>query len=315
MSASTNRVRLGRTELQVSPICFGTWQLSFRFWGQIDPKPIITAARRAHELGVNFYDTADAYGEGLAEEVLGEALAELPRDQIVIATKVYWRFPEGGGDRYPDLSQDHILSACDASLRRLKLDYIDLYQCHAFDPVTRAEEIVSAMERLKQSGKVRAYGTSNWTVEQLRYAAQAGGSFASVQPPYSLLRRDIEADVLPFCAANDIGVLVYSPLQLGLLTGKYKGDERFEDVRAKRAEFQGQRFATICDRVAKLKPIAQKYELTTVQLVLAATLMHPAITCAIVGIKRLEHIEEAAGAMGKSISRHDYYQVRDLLKV
>jgi aryl-alcohol dehydrogenase-like predicted oxidoreductase len=197
----------------------------------------------------------------------------------------------------------------------MKLDYIDLYQCHAFDPLTRVQDIIGAMDRLKQSGKIRAYGTSNWTVEQLRYAERAGGNFATCQPPYSLLRRDIEADVLPYCAANDVGVLVYSPLQLGLLTGKYKGAERFEDVRAKRAEFQGQRFQTICDRVSQLKPIAEKYNLTTVQLVLATTLMHPAITCAIAGIKRPEHIEEAAGAIAKTISRHDFYRVRDLLKV
>src|SRR5438552_4040355 len=159
MSMTTNptapRVRLGKTELRVSPICFGTWQLSSRFWGQVDEKPIIAAARRAFELGLNFYDTADAYGEGHAEEVLGEAVRELPRDKIVIATKVYWRqadtpaaagaLPRGSGQRYPDLSRDYILSACDASLKRLKLNYIDLYQCHSYDPLTPPDQTIAAM--------------------------------------------------------------------------------------------------------------------------------------------------------------------------
>jgi aryl-alcohol dehydrogenase-like predicted oxidoreductase len=316
MTSTATRVRLGRTELLVSPVCFGTWQLSSRFWGKLDEEPIVAAVRRAFELGVNFYDTADAYGDGRAEEVLGGAVQELPRDQIVVATKVFWRPSDRpDGARYPDLSADYIAAACDASLRRLKLDYIDLYQCHSFDPLTPVDQTIAAMERLKQAGKIRAYGTSNWTVEQMRHAQQVGGNFHSCQPPYSLLRRDIENDLLPFCAANDVGVLVYSPLQLGLLTGKYKGDETFSDTRGTRPDFQGERFRTICDRVGQLKPIAAKYGLSTVQLVLTVTLMHPGINCAIAGIKGPEHIEDASGAMGKSIEREDWYAVRNLLKL
>src|SRR5689334_17729329 len=140
---TANRVRLGRTELSVSPICFGTWQLSSRFWGKLDEDEILAAARRAFDVGGNFYDTADAYGDGHAEEVLGRAVAELPRDQIVIATKVYWRRTATDA-RYPDLSHDYVLSACDASLHRLGLDYIDLYQLHSFDPLTPVEDTVAA---------------------------------------------------------------------------------------------------------------------------------------------------------------------------
>jgi aryl-alcohol dehydrogenase-like predicted oxidoreductase len=316
-SSTATRVRLGRSELSVSPICFGTWQLSSRFWGPQNEDDIRAAARRAFEVGVNFYDTADAYGDGRAEEVLGDAIQDLPRDRIVVATKAYWRPSDKGADaaKFPDLSHDYVLSACDASLRRLKLDYIDLYQCHSFDPLTPVADTTAAMERLKRAGKIRAYGTSNWTVEQLRHAQQIGGNFTTCQPPYSLLRRDIENDLLPYCAANDVGVLVYSPLQLGLLTGKYSGNETFTDTRGTRPDFTGERFRTICGRVAQLKPIAERYGLTTVQLVLACTVMHPAITCAIAGIKRPQHIEDAAGAMGKTIEREDWYAVRNLLKV
>lgn len=306
------RVRLGRTDLQVSPVCYGSWQLSPRFWGPQPEDRLIAAMRRAFEVGVNFYDTADAYGNGLAEEVMGRALRDLPRDQIVIATKVYWHwFPDG--HRYGDLSRDYILSACDNSLRRLQTDYIDLYQCHAFDPLTDLADTVEALETLRKQGKIRFYGVSNWTVEQMRLGASLG-DFATCQPPYSLLNRGIEADILPYCRAANIGVLVYSPLHRGLLTGKYTGGETFTDHRKDSPDFREDRFRALCDRVARLAPIAGKYGLSTTQLVLAATLMHPAIHCAIAGIKSPEQIEEAAGAMGKTISPDDWHQVRGILE-
>jgi aryl-alcohol dehydrogenase-like predicted oxidoreductase len=311
MSADASRVRLGRTELKVSPICFGTWQLSPRFWGPLDEQQVINALRRGFELGVNFIDTADAYGEGYAEEVVGRAMGDLPREQVVLATKVFWHFREDG-HRYPNLSREHILSACEASLRRLRLDYIDLYQCHAFDPLTPVDEIIDALDHLKRQGKIRHYGTSNWTVEQMR--AGERGDFATSQPFYSLIGRSSEDDLLPYCLRHDVGVLVYSPLHNGLLSGKYRGDETFSDFRAQRADFTGERFRMLSQRVARAGEIGHRYGLTTVQLVLASTLMHPAITCAIVGIKNPRQIEEAAAAMGKAISREDWYAVRGLLK-
>lgn len=309
----SHHIELGRTGLKVSPICFGTWQLSPTYWGQVPQDPIVAAVRRGFELGVNFFDTADAYGNGLAETVLGNALKDLPREQVVVATKVYWHFfPDNR--HFPDLSHDYILEACDASLGRLQLDHIDLYQCHSWDPLADMPEIVSALEKLVKSGKIRAYGVSNWTAEQMRLGHRHG-SFASAQPPYSLLRRDIEADVLPYCRASNMGVLVYSPLQKGLLTGKYTGSETFTDGRQRDANFQGERFKSLCDKVQLAAPIAEKYGLTTVQLMLAATLMHPAIHSAIVGVKEPQHIEEAAGAMGKTLTREDWYALRDLVRV
>lgn len=305
----STRIRLGRTGLWVSPICFGTWQLSPRFWGKVPEGDIIAAVRRAYELDVNFFDTAGAYGDGLSETVLGNAIKPLPRDRIVIATKVYHHI-KPDGSRFGDLSRDYIIAECEDCLRRLQTDYLDLFQCHSFDPLTHPAEIIDGLETLVRQGKIRAYGTSSWSAEQIRMAQAFGGNFASEQPRYSLIARDIEKDVLPCCLAHNIGVLVFSPLHNGLLTGKYKGDETFTDLRAKRPDFQGERFRQLCEKVASLRDLADKYDLTIVQLVLATTLMHPAIPCAIVGIKNAAQIEEAAGAMGRTISRDDWHQVR-----
>ena len=301
------RVTLGRTGLQVSPICFGTWQLSDVFWGPVDEKPIIDAMHKAFELGVNFYDTADAYGDGYSEEVVGEALAELPRDQIVVATKVYHHFYDDG-HRHGDLSKDYILAECDASLKRLRMDYVDLYQCHSFDPSTDLAETAEAMETLVKAGKIRAYGLSNFTVEQLRWARKCG-NFNTLQPRFNLMQRDSAADLLPCCRAEGMGTLVYSPLFHGMLTGKYDGTETFVDLRKGSGHFTGEKFKELAARVKKLQPIAHQYDMSIVQLVLTVTLQHPTVDCAIVGIKTPAQIEEAAAVMGRTVSREDFYKV------
>jgi aryl-alcohol dehydrogenase-like predicted oxidoreductase len=305
------KVRLGGSELKVSPVCYGSWQLSPRFWGDQPRETMIAAMRRAFEVGVNFYDTANAYGDGLAETVMGEALSPLPRDEIVVATKVFWHFfPDGR--RFGDLSKSHILSECDASLRRLQLDYIDLYQCHSFDHASPIEETAAAMDTLVKAGKIRAYGVSNFSVEQLRLAKKCG-NFTTLQPLYNLLERSAERDILPYCHAEDVGTLVYSPLAKGLLTGKYRGDEKFADFRAERGMFQGEVFQELCRRIGRLAPLAEKYEMSITQLVIAATLRHPHIDVVIVGIKRPEHIEEAAAAAEKTLSHEDCWTVRSIV--
>ena len=306
-----NRIRLGRSGLEVSPICYGSWQLSPRYWGDVAAADVVAAMRRAFEVGVNFYDTAGAYGDGLSERVMGEALEVLPRDQIVIATKVHHHFyPDD--HRHPDLSAQYVVDYCDEALERLRTDYVDLYQLHAWDPFTPIEETTAALERLRATGKVRAYGVSNFTVEQIRCARRCG-DYATVQPRYSLLDRQGEADLLPYCQAEDLGVLVFSPLAHGVLAGKYKGTETFDDLRARNPRYQDERFKQLAAAVRGLQPIADKYGLSIVQLVLACTLAHPAIHCPIVGIKNPSQIEEAAGAMGKTIGREDYHAVRSAL--
>jgi len=309
----SHRVKLGKTGIEVSPICYGTWQLSPAFWGDQDREAIAAAMRRAFELGVNFYDTAGAYGDGLAETVTGEALAGLPRDQIVLCTKVYWHYPPKG-ERYADLSRRNVIADCEEALGRLRTDYLDVLLCHSFDALPDPAETIDGLETLVKQGKIRSYGTSNWTVEQMRMGVRAGGNFAVCQPPYSLINRAVERDVLPFCYTEDVGVMVYSPLQRGLLTGKYTGDETFDDHRKDLREFQGERFKQLCAAAAKIRRIGERHGLTTVQTVLAATLMHPAVHSAIVGIKRPEQIEEAAGAMGKVLTVEEYHRLRDLLR-
>jgi aryl-alcohol dehydrogenase-like predicted oxidoreductase len=308
-----HRVRLGRSELRVSPICYGTWQMSPRFWGEFDEATMSASIRRAFELGINFFDTADAYGDGLSEQVLGRAIRDLPREELVIATKLYHHIlPDAR--RYGDLSGDYVPQACEASLRRMGIDHIDLYQCHSFDPLTHPAETAAALDKLVQQGKIRAYGLSNWNPHQMALGHRFG-NFATSQPKYSLIDRAIEEDVLPYCLAHDMGVLVYSPLHNGLLSGKYTGGETFTDLRKGRPDFQGERYKLLCQRVREAAAIGADYGLSSVQLMLAATLMHPAITCAIVGIKNAQQIEDAAGATGKTISRDDWHRVRALLSV
>ena len=188
--------QLGKTDLMVSRICFGCWQLSPRFWGDVPLDQWRAALRKAIDLGVNFIDTADAYGEGYAESSLGEFLAaEKCRDRFLIATKFYWNFEQA--ERVPDTTYEYILRACEASLRRLKIETIDLYQIHAWDPITRPEEVAAAFGQLKKQGKVRWFGVSNLNAEQLRLYLRYT-DIECLQPLYNLIDRGVEANELPF---------------------------------------------------------------------------------------------------------------------
>jgi aryl-alcohol dehydrogenase-like predicted oxidoreductase len=309
----SSRVVLGASALSVSPVCFGTWQLSPRFWGELPKKEILRAMDKALELGINFYDTADAYGDGYAETVLGEFMKGKPRDRVVACTKVFNHF-QPDGTRYPDLSPEYIRQRCDIELRRLGIDCIDLYLLHMYDPLTPLADCTGFLEVLKKEGKIREYGVSNFTIEQLK-AARRYGRYNVMQPPYSLIAADIEAGLLPYCQSENVGVMVYSPMHKGLLTGKYEGHESFTDFRKNHPDFQGERFRHIALAVQELKPLARKYEMSIYQLVLSATLMHPAIQVAVVGIKNSGQIEDAARVMGKTLSREDYFTVRRTLSI
>jgi len=302
------RVKLGTSGLEVSPVSIGTWQMSPRFWGEQSKDDYIAALRYAFENGVNFINTAEAYGDGYAETVVGEAIQGLPRDELVIATKVFNHFNEDG-TRYPDLSPDHIAARCEVSLSRMGTETIDLYLLHMFDPLTPLADIAGALNRLRDQGKIRAYGVSNHTVEQTR-AHRKFGDYSVTQPPYSLIDPAGEEDLFPYCQSENIGVMIYSPMHKGLLTGKYSGDETFTDFRHSHPDFEGERFRELAGRVQSLKPLAESYGLTIYQLVLAATLMHPSIDVAVCGIKRQDQIEEALGTMGKVLSRADCFEVR-----
>ena len=305
------RVILGSSDLAVSPVAFGTWQLSPRFWGEQSKEQALAAMKRAFDLGINFFDTADAYGDGYAETVLGEAIRDLPGDELVIATKFFNHF-NPDASRYPDLSPEYLTERCEASLARLGIDTLDLVLLHFYDQLTPLADVAATLEKLRDQGKIRVFGVSNHTVEQLR-AQRRCADYCVVQPPYSLVDPAGEADLLPYCQAEGLGVMVYSPMHKGLLTGKYQGDETFDDFRKSHPDFHGERFQEFCDAVHSLRPMADQYGLTLYQVILAATLMHPAIHVAICGIKTPDQIAEAAGAMGKTLSREDYYAVRKAL--
>jgi aryl-alcohol dehydrogenase-like predicted oxidoreductase len=307
----TTRVTFGTSGMQVSPVSFGTWQLSPRFWGQQSEEEAITAMKTALDLGINFFDTADAYGDGLAETVLGRFVAQVPRDDVIITTKVVHHF-NPDSTRYPDLSPENLRVRCDIQLKRLGVDMIDVYLLHSFDPLTPIRVVTETLNELRQAGKIRHFGVSNFNVEQHR-AMRTAGAYEVSQPPYSLLDRGIEEDLLPYCESENLGVMVYSPLHKGLLTGKYDGSESFSDFREHHADFKGERFRSICDAVRTLQPLADKYGMSLYQLVLAATLEHPAVQVAIVGIKTAKQIQEAAAVMGQRIERPDYFAVRQAL--
>src|ERR1051325_1351903 len=257
-------VLLGKSDLKVSRICFGCWQLSPRFWGNIPLDQWHAAQGRAVDLGINFIDTADAYGDGYSESCLGDYLAKNGlRDRFVIATKFYWNFEQP--ERHPDTRYDYILRACEASLKRLKTDRIDLYQIHSWDPLMRPEEVAAAFARLKKEGKVRWIGISNFNADQIRLAVQSFGA-ECLQPCYNLLSREIEANELPVCLEKRIGAIAYSSLHKGLLTGKYAPGHQFGDHRDKASLFHGKAFERIQQGIQKLGPIAEHYGLTLPQL-------------------------------------------------
>ena len=304
-------VQLGKTDLIVSRICFGCWQLSPAFWGEVPIDTWSAAVRAGIEAGVNFIDTADVYGNGLAETELGRVMAESGlRDEIVLATKFYWRFE--ADSRYPDTRHDRILEACENSLRRLRTDRIDLYQIHAWDALTRPDEVAAALLRLQREGKVRWIGVSNLNPEQMRMYGRHV-EINCLQPSYSLLVREAEAQHFPYCLANRIGVIPYSPLYRGLLTGKYKPDHRFNDTRGNDPLFQGQAFARMLDALHSLQPIADRYGLTLPQLAIRWVLTQPAVTSAIVGIKDADQIRSILPAADGVLEPADWHRVADTI--
>jgi len=299
--------RLGASGVRVSEIGLGSW-LTYGVGVEADVAKACVA--RAYELGVNFFDTADVYGRGAAEQVLGEALAGYGRSSYVLATKVYFAVGEGPNDR--GLSRKHVVEQCHASLRRLRTDYVDLYQCHRFDDETPLDETLRALDDLVRQGKVLYVGVSEWSAGQiadaLRLADDLGlDRIVSNQPEYSILQRRIEAEVLPLCAREGVGQVVWSPLAQGVLTGKYKpGEAPPPDSRATSDEMSVAIGRYMEDRVLeavqRLVPIAEGAGLTMVQLALAWVLRRDELASAIVGATRPEQVDENAAASGVELS-------------
>jgi aryl-alcohol dehydrogenase-like predicted oxidoreductase len=286
---------LGKSGLAVSRIAFGTWQLGGE-WGPTDTEAAQDAIRRAADQGVTFFDTAQGYGFGRSEEFLADALRDVPRQQVVIATKGGLR-PEGAGI-VRDASAAWIRTGVETSLRALRTDYIDLYQVHWPDPATPFEETAEELAKLVADGKILHVGVSNFDVEQME-AFSATLPVETLQPPYHLFRREIEANVLPYTAAADIGVLVYGPLAHGLLSGHMTADSVFEpsDWRSKSPVFHGDSFERNLRAVDRLRELAtHELGVTLAQLAVAWTLHNPAVNVAIVGTRDPNHVDEALAA-------------------
>ncbi len=292
-----HRRRLGSSDLEVSEIGLGSW---LTYGGGVAREQAEACVRRAFDLGINFIDTANVYSGGAAESFLGEVLKGRPRETYVLATKVF--FPMPSGDR--GLSAAQIKKQLDASLRRLQVSYVDLYQCHRFDPETPLAETMSALTEAVRQGKTRYIGFSEWTPAQIRAAlALPGERFVSSQPQYSMLERGPESEVFPLCANEGIGQVVWSPLKQGVLTGKYRpGEPPPAGSRAASEAMGGFLRGRLEDRVlaavGQLLPIAQELGLTLAQLALAWVLRRPEVSSAIVGATRPAQVEENARASG-----------------
>ena len=298
---------LGGSGLRVSEISLGSW---LTYGGSVEDQAATACIHKAFELGVNFFDTANVYRRGEAEQVVGSALRGIDRDDYVLATKVY--FPMGEGPNDGGLSRKHVMEQCERSLGRLGVDYVDLYQCHRPDPDTPVEETLRALDDLVTQGKVLYVGVSQWSAAQLdearRIQAQLGfDPIVSNQPQYSMLYREIEHDVIPLSRRLGIGQIVYSPIAQGVLTGKYApGDEPPEGTRAANPEDAGFMARFMDDRVLagvqRLRPIAEEVGVTMAQLAIAWVLREPNVSSAIVGASRPEQVEENVAASGVELA-------------
>ncbi|BDI32993.1 aldo/keto reductase [Capsulimonas corticalis] len=303
-----NYRHLGGSGLRVSEVSLGSW---LTYGGATENNAARLCIEKAYDLGINFFDTANVYAKGKSEEVVGSSLAAYPRSSYVLATKVY--FPMGDGPNDRGLSRKHIFEQCEASLRRLNTDYIDLYQCHRYDPETPLAETLTALDDLKRQGKILYAGVSEWSAEQIiaaaTYSREAGlRPLVSNQPKYNLLARAIEAEVIPASEREGLGQVVWSPLAQGVLTGKYKpGAPPPPDSRA--VDPAQNFFITrdnllndeILAKVQRLAPIAEGLGMTMSQLALAWCLRQPNVSSVIIGASRPPQVEDNAAASGKTI--------------
>ncbi len=312
--------KLGYTDLYLTTVGLGTWAIGgggWEYgWGPQDEADSIRTIQRAIDLGINWIDTAAVYGLGRSEEVIGKAIRGR-RDQVIIATKCGLVWDEGSTVPYGRLKAWSVRKEVEASLRRLNVDVIDLYQIHWPNPDEDIEEAWATIADLVREGKIRYAGVSNFSVEQMK-RIQPIHPIASLQPPYNMLRREIEAEILPFCAANNIGVIVYSPMASGVLTERFSRERaaalpeddwrrRFND------NFREPLLSANLALVDGLRAIAARYGRTVSQLAIAWTLRRPEVTSAIVGARRPEQIEETAPAADWTLPPEAVAEIDELL--
>jgi len=305
-------VRLGKTDLEVSTIAFGTWSFGGE-WGAFDEDDARATIHHALDLGITLFDTAQGYGFGAAEEVLGNALrADARRQDVVVATKGGLR-REGDG-LVRDASAGWLRQGVEASLRYLDIDVIDLYQIHWPDPNTPAAETADALEGLVREGKIRHAGVSNYGVKEIDELARFG-RVETDQLPYDMFRRDIEDELLPYAAEHDVGVLAYGPLAHGLLSSRMTPETQFatDDWRNKSPDFTGETFRTNLRVVERLQAFAADHELSLPTLAVAWAISHPAVDVAIVGARRPQHLVDTAAAADVELTRDDLGAIEGIL--
>src|SRR5438552_16819629 len=306
-------IRLGRSELEVSPVAFGTWQLGGD-WGATDEEAAVAAIGRAADSGINFFDTAQAYGFGASESLLAKALKGRPRDQVVIATKGGLR-PIAGGGIERDASPDWIRRGVDSSLEALGTDYIDLYQIHWPDPKVPFAETAGALADLKAAGKIRHVGVSNYDAAQMAEFSRTL-PVETLQPVYHMFRRDIEESVLPYTKAHGIGVLAYGPLGHGLLSGALTPESRFtpDDWRSKSEVLQGEPSRRNLISVSPRQRYSQlELDTSVSRLAIAWVLANPAVQVAIVGTRNPKHIDDAIAAADLEPDASALRQIEDII--
>jgi voltage-dependent potassium channel beta subunit len=314
-----NYRRLGRSGVKVSEISLGSW---LTYGGSVAEERAQACIHKAYELGINFFDTANVYMRGAAEEIVGRALNGFERDSYFLATKVYFPMGEGPNDR--GLSRKHITEQCHASLKRLGVDYVDLYQCHRYDEDTPLEETLRALDDLVRQGKVLYVGVSEWRADQIADALRLAKEMnldriVSNQPRYNMIQRHIEAEIIPLCEREGVGQVVFSPLAQGVLTGKYlPGEVPKEGTRA--ADSESNRFMQqlmnkeVLSAVNKLRSVASDAGLSMSQLALVWILGHENVSSAIIGASRPEQVEDNVKAAGVRLSADVVSKIDGILK-
>jgi aryl-alcohol dehydrogenase-like predicted oxidoreductase len=316
--------RLGRSDVTVSPVIFGAWAIGGWMWGGSDEAESIAAIQASIDHGVTTIDTAAVYGLGYSEELVGKAIKGR-RDRVQIATKCGMRWDsDEGSDPWQTKDRDRhdvvirknarpesVLHECEQSLKRLGVEVIDLYQVHWPDTSTPVEDTMAALVKLKDQGKIRAIGVSNYDVTWIQRAS-AVAPVASLQPPYSLVQRKIEPEILPYCRAHEIGVIVYSPLERGLLAGTVPPGRTFPegDHRASHKFFTVENRKRVLDSLAQVRPIAERHGVNFAQLVINWTILEPGITAALVGARNPSQAAENARAMTFRLSDDERAAIR-----